>query len=103
MSTMPIQNILQYLDVDESLLKDGDNESYNSYIIPDDTVIQITEHDKSDYHTVTYVQVMNPTDNKGNPISGPLDIICQVEGFREDPVREVMGTKINVRIYKQVA
>ena len=103
MAKMLIQNVLQYLDVDEALLTD-DPTAYNSYTIPDDTVVQMEcpdYHDKY-FYTVTYVQVTNPIDDDGKVTSGPLVVICQLEGTPEEPINVVMDTEVTVRIYNQI-
>jgi len=102
---MKIQNVLQHLDVDELGLTAEDTGSYNAYTIPDDTVVQMSDPaypDITDLHTISYVQVYNPTDDKGKLKSGPLEIICQVEGMSDEPINVKMDTDVAVRIYKQI-
>jgi len=100
---MLIQNVLQYLDPDEALLDPNDPNSYNSYTVPDDTVVQMVPPGNDDeFYTVNYVQVMVQTDKDGNPKSGPLEVICQIEGLPEEPINAVMDTEVKVRIYNQI-
>lgn len=102
MSTLIPHIILQNLDVDEALLKNDAN-AYNSYTVPDDTVIQLVPpgNDDSEFYTVTYVQVVSPIDKDKKLTSGPLVCIIQLEGLPEDPINIKMDQQIEGRIYKQ--
>lgn len=104
MAKMLIQNVLQYLDPDEALLDPNDPGSYNSYTIPDDTVVQMVPpgNDDDEFYTLTFVQVMLPTDKDGKLKSGPLEVICQIEGLPEEPISTVMDTEVKVRVYNQI-
>lgn len=103
MSKLTIQDIITYLLADERLLAD-DPQAYDSYTIPDDTVVQIIVPGSCDpdYYTVTYVQVVNPTDKKNNVITGPQTAIVHLEGLPEDPTNINMDTDVDVRIYNQI-
>lgn len=96
MTITHIQNVLQYLNIDEVLLKDDDPSSYNSYTIPDDTVVQVIPagNDDPEWYTITYVQVIKE--------HGKYIAICQLEGLPEDPANFKFHTDMSVRIYKQI-
>jgi len=96
MSTLFAQTILTHLTLDESLLNPHDMDSYDSYTVPDDTVVQVSPNDRDDpdFYTVTYVQVMNRTKNGCGNV-----IIFQLEGLPEDPASFDALSEVQVRIY----
>lgn len=86
--------IVNHMTLDELLLE-KDSTMYDSYTVPDDTVILIKDDLDERYHQVEYVQVfINEVGNR--------EAIFQLDGVREDPAKYELNDDIDCRIYKQI-
>ena len=107
MTTILIQDILQYLTLDKTASNlDTDPKGYNTYTVPSDMVIQIARPDYPNdpyCYTITTVTVINSVDDDEKIIPESFVYICELEGLSCNPVNILTNNNVSVKVYKQIS